>query len=118
MEVSRGVGEGRPRHLGQKGPVAGGRTLGLVTVGIVDDQDALLRQSRAEVGAGHQGEVLPVGDQELALGVGEVAGQLVAAVGGIGPDHDRTGQSRPAHPEDELGHVVEEQGDMERARSS
>ena len=60
-----------------------------------------------------QREVGRVGDQELALGVGQVADQLVAPVGGVGADHHGAGQGRRLEPEDELGHVVEQDGDVE-----
>ena len=54
-----------------------------------------------------------VGDEQLALGVGEVAGELVAPVGRVAADHDGPGQCRAPHPEDVLRHVVHEQGDVE-----
>ena len=45
----------------------------------------------------------------------EVPHQLVAAVRRIGPDHHRAGQGGRLEPEDELGHVVEHEGDVEGA---
>ncbi len=69
----------------------------------------------ADAGALHQGQVGRVGDQELALGVGQVAHQLVAAVGRVGPDHHGAGQGGRLEPEDELGHVVEHERDVEGA---
>ena len=45
----------------------------------------------------------------------EVAGQLVAPMGRVGPDHDRTHQCSRLEPKDELGDVVEQDGDVEGA---
>ena len=47
----------------------------------------------------------------------EVPGQLVAPVGGVGPDQHRAGQGGRPHPEHVLGDVVQQQGDVERPRS-
>ena len=69
----------------------------------------------ADAGTVDEGERGGVGDEELALGVGEVADQLVAAVRGVGPDDDGPRQCRAPEPEDELGNVVEQDGDVERA---
>ncbi len=86
----------------------------------VEHQHALvgvahLAQRIADASPFHQGQVGGVGDQELALGVGQVAHQLVAAVGGVGADHHGADQRRRLEPEDELGHVVEHEGDVEGA---
>ncbi len=59
-----------------------------------------------------------IGDEQLALGVGEVAGQLVAPVGRVAADHHRAGERRAPEPEHELGDVVEEQRDVEGARAT
>ena len=67
----------------------------------------------ADPGAFHQREVGRVRDEELALGVREVAHQFVPAVGRVGPDHDSAGEGRRLEPEDELGHVVEHDRDVE-----
>ncbi len=45
--------------------------------------------------------------------MGQVAHQLVAPVGRVGPHHDGTGQRGGLEPEDELGDVVEQDGDVE-----
>ena len=55
-----------------------------------------------------EGECGAVGDEELALGMGEVAHELVTAVRGVGPHDDRTGQGGALEPEDEFGDVVQE----------
>src|ERR1700733_14554049 len=62
--------------------------------------------------------MVAVGGEQLARGMGEVARQLLAAMGGVGADNDGAAQLGPAHPEDVLGDVVEEEGDMERSRST
>ena len=82
---------------------------------VVDHQDPIGRQGRTEVVAFDQGPVSRVGDEQLALGVGEVAGQLVAPVGRVAADHHRAGERRAPDPEHELGDVVEEQRDVEGA---
>jgi hypothetical protein len=64
--------------------------------------------------ASDQRQVRRVGDQELALGVGEVPHELVAAVRWIATDDDGAGQRRRLEPEDELGHVVEQERHVKR----
>ena len=45
----------------------------------------------------------------------EVPHQLVPPVGRVGPDHHRSRQGGRLEPVDELGHVVEHDGDVEGA---
>ena len=45
--------------------------------------------------------------------MGQVAGQLVAPVRRVGPDHHGAGQGGRLEPEDELGDVVEQHGHVE-----
>ena len=78
---------------------------------VAPDQPERLPDARAF----HQRQVRRVRDEELALGVREVPHQLVSAMRRVGPDHHRAGQSGRLEPEDELGDVVEHEGDMERA---
>jgi len=66
----------------------------------------------------HQQPVGGRGHQQLRLGVGQVAGQLLAPVGGVAADDHGAGQGGPAHPEHELRHVVHEQRHVERARAT
>jgi len=47
--------------------------------------------------------------------VREVAGQLVAPVGRVRPDHHRADEGGRLEPEDELGNVVEQHGHVEGA---
>ena len=75
---------------------------------VIDHQDPLGRQGRAEVVAFDQFPVGRIGDQELALGVGQVAGEVVTPVGGVAPVYDGAGKCGTAHPEDVLGDVVHE----------
>jgi len=63
-----------------------------------------------------QREETLVGDQELAVGMGQVPGQLVTSMGGVAADHHRAGEGRPSHPEHVLGDIVEQQSDVERTR--
>ncbi len=57
-----------------------------------------------------------VGDDQLAVGEDDVAGQLGPAPGGVDPDHGGTAQRGGTEPEQVLGDVVEEDADMERPR--
>ena len=56
-------------------------------------------------------------DQQLALGVRDVAGELVAAVIRVPPDHDVAPEGGSSEPEAELGHVVEQDADVRGARA-
>ena len=110
------VGQGSPGHAGQKGRVRRSSPRRRVTGRVVDHQDAVGRERRPEVVAFDELPVGGVGHEQLALRVGQVAGELVAPVGGIAPDDDGPGQGGAPHPEDVLRHVVHEQGDVERPR--
>ena len=74
-----------------------------------------LAECVADAGAFHQGQIGGVRDEELTLGVREVPHQLVPAVRRVGPDNHGTGQGGRLEPEDEFGHVVEHDGDVEGA---
>ena len=110
-------GSGAPHHRHRPRAT---RTLWWVTGHrrVVDHKDPVAGQCGTEVVALDQREVVDAGHQQLALGVGEVAGQFVAPVGGVAADDDGAGQGCGTHPEYVLGHVVHEQGHMERARGS
>ena len=71
---------------------------------------------RPEVEAVDEREVSRRGDDKLALGVGEVPGEFVASVGGVGTDDDGADQRCSLEPEEEVDGVVKEDGDMERPR--
>ena len=60
--------------------------------------------------------VAPFGHQQLALGVGDVAGQLRAPPGRVDADDDRARDRRRAEPDGELRDVVEQDAHVERAR--
>ena len=60
------------------------------------------------------GRSFALGDEELAVGVADVGGELVAAPGRIDADHRRSGHRTRAEPEAELGHVLQEVADVER----
>jgi hypothetical protein len=101
------VGQRRPGRLTDQ-PAVDRAVVGAdVAGGVVDHQDAVGRQGRTQVMAFDQAPVPVVGDQQLALGVGEVAGQLVAPVGRVPPDQHRSGEGGGSHPEHVLGDVVQ-----------
>ena len=108
-----GVGWLGVAHFGQPRSVLARRVR--LAHEVVDHQDPTGRQGRTEVVAFDEGPVSHVGDEQLALGVGEVAGQFVAPMGRIPADRHRTGERSAPEPEHELGDVVEEQRDVEGA---
>jgi hypothetical protein len=69
-----------------------------------------------DVGAVKERERRRVGHQKLTLGVPQIADEFLAPVSRIGPYQHSPGQGRRLQPEDELRHVLEEDGHMERAR--
>ncbi len=72
-------------------------------------------ERRCETGPRHEWEVRRLGHQELALGVREVAGQLVAPMGRVGPDDHGAHRRGRFEPEDEFGNVVEQHGHVKGA---
>ncbi|KUO13689.1 hypothetical protein AQJ58_00915 [Streptomyces sp. DSM 15324] len=65
-----------------------------------------------QVEPGEQREVNPLGDQQGALGVQDVAGQLGAPAGGIDPGDRRAGERGGGQPQRELRGVVQQHADM------
>lgn len=100
----------RPAHRDGFRPVR--RDPGRVA-GVVDQQEPVRRE--AEVEAGQPGHPRGVGDHEPAVDVGDVGGQLRVAPGGVQARHGRARQGGRAEPEDEVGHVVQQDPDVERA---
>ena len=60
------------------------------------------------------GRCARLGDDELAVGVGDVAQQVLAAAGVVEADDGGAGEGGAAEGEEVLGHVVEQDGDMRR----
>lgn len=58
-----------------------------------------------------------VGDDQLAVRVPDVGDQAVRAAGGVQPDDRCARQCRPAEPEHEVGHVVEQDTHVEGRRA-
>ena len=56
-----------------------------------------------------------LGDDQLAVGMRHVACQLGSATSGVEADDDGAAQRGGAEQHDEVGHIVEEHADMERA---
>ncbi len=56
-----------------------------------------------------------LGDQELHIGVGDVARQVLVAPGVVQPDHHCPDKPRAAQREDIVRSVVQEHGDMGRS---
>ena len=112
-------GPGRDRSIERVGCRGTGEAVeGAVGVRSIEDQRAgAVRRHRTEAvpdaQALDEGKRTRVGDEQLALGVGEVPLQFVAPVRGIRPDHHRSGQRRRLEPVDELGHVVEQDRHVE-----
>ena len=71
-----------------------------------------------EVEPVEQRGVVGVGDHELAVGVADVAGELVAATGVVDADDRGAGQRGAEQGEQVVGGVVEQHADVERARSA
>ncbi len=80
---------------------------------LVDHEDTSVR--RAEVEAVEQFEVAGLGDDELALGVIDVAFEPFAAARGVDADDRRSAQRGGARPHREVGQVLEQQPDVRRA---
>ena len=76
--------------------------------GAVDHADRI-----PEVEAVDEAQVGRAGDEELALRVGQVSGQLVATVRGVGADHGGPDQGGGLEPEQEVHRVVEQESDVE-----
>ena len=70
----------------------------------------------AEVEAVEQREELPLGHDELAVGVADVGGELGAAPRRVDAHHRGPRHRARAEPEAQLGHVLEEEADVERPR--
>ena len=70
-------------------------------------------RSDAEVEAAEQWQVAGFGDDQLAVGVADVPGQFLPASGGVDADQGGAGQGGATEPQRELGHVVEQDPDME-----
>jgi hypothetical protein len=59
--------------------------------------------------------VAAVGDDQLAVGMADVVGQLVAPPGRVDPHRGGAHQGGAGDPEQEFGHIVEEDADVEGA---
>ncbi len=97
-------------HVGDGGALVGCEHCGVV--GAVDVEDPPVRS--AEVEAVEQVRVAAFGDDELAVGVGDVAGELGATACRVDADDDGVGERGRTEPHRELGDVVEEQADVRR----
>ncbi len=73
---------------------------------VVHDEDPLGRDG--EVQAGQQRQVGAFGDQQRAVGMADVAGELRPATGGIDPGDRGPGECRRAQPQRILGHIAEQ----------
>ncbi len=67
-----------------------------------------------EIETGEQVGARAIGDDDLAVGEADVAGQFFAAPGGVDPDDGGAAQRRATQPEEVVGSVVEEHADVER----
>ncbi len=99
------VGRGRAGRV-RPGVRVGGQEVGVVRR--VRHQQAYPGQVQVP----DQRQVGPLGDQDAALGVQDVAGQFGAAAGGVDAGDRRPGQGSRAQPERELGGVVEQHPDV------
>ncbi len=77
----------------------------------VDQQKLLRRHTGVE--AFEEWNVAGIGDDRPAVGMADVVGQLIPATGRVDAHHCGTNQRRAGDPEQELGHVVEEDADVE-----
>jgi aminoglycoside phosphotransferase (APT) family kinase protein len=107
-----GVGAG---HLLGAGSGARDSDIGHVRR-VVDDEDTLGRHPGVEVL--DQRSLGAVGDEDLTVAVADVAGQLGAATRRVDPHHGGAGKGGAAEKKEKLGHVVEQDTDMERPRPS
>ena len=69
----------------------------------------------AEVEAVDEVRLGGVGDQELAVGVADVGGQLLAAAGRVHAHDHRSGESGGGQEEEVLGRVLQQDTDVERS---
>ncbi|KUN82277.1 hypothetical protein AQJ64_19500 [Streptomyces griseoruber] len=102
QETVGGAGPGRIRAGARVGRE---ESLVLLRVGHQDTDSG-------EVEPGEQREVDPLGDQQSALGVQDVPGQLGAPAGGIDPGDRRTGERGGGQPQRELRGVVQQHPEM------
>ena len=110
----RSSGDHRPRATPAR-PIAGRRRFEAgEVVGVVDAQEAFV--GNTEVEAVEERGARLVGHEELAVGEADVAGQLLAASGGVDPDHRGARQRGGAQPQEVLRDVVEQHADVERSR--
>ncbi|GGW78272.1 hypothetical protein GCM10010383_02040 [Streptomyces lomondensis] len=65
-----------------------------------------------QVQALEQRQVGPLGDQDPALGVQDVAGEFGTTASGVDAGDRRPGQGRRAQPKGELGRVVEQDAEV------
>src|SRR6202042_3058013 len=79
---------------------------------IIDDEDAVLRYTGVETV--DQGSMDGVGDDDLAVGVANVSGQLRPSPGRIDTHDHSAGQRRRPQEKEIVGSVVEKDSDMER----
>jgi hypothetical protein len=86
----------------------------LGVLGRVDAQDPV--RGNADVETVDEPDVGAIGDDQLAVRVGDVVSQLGPAAGRVDADDRRTGQGGADDPEHVLGLVVEQHADVERAR--
>ena len=85
---------------------------GVGVAGGVDEEEAV--SGDAQVEPGEQVGVLGVGDDELAVGVGDVVGQLGSSTGRVDAHDGCARQPGGDDPEQVLGGVVEQHTDVER----
>ena len=90
----------------------GRRGAGLCPRGAVDVEDAV--SGEIERDPVEQGPHGVVGDDQLAVGVIDVAGELRAAAGRVDTNDRRAGEPGAHQQEDELRHVLEQHPDVER----
>ncbi len=94
--------------------------------GVVVDADAVpsgsstdrIRRAARRGRARRAAAPCPVGDDQLAVGVADVASQLGAAPRRVDADDRRARERGAAEPEQVLGHVLEQHADVERAGGS
>ena len=100
---------------GEVGAGVGGEAL--VVGGVVEAPHPVGAELATEVEPVEQVGVGRVDDEHLAVGVGDVPGQLGAPAGRVDADDRGAGEGRGAEPVDVLGDVVGEDADVQGTRS-
>src|SRR5882762_4304994 len=75
-------------------------------------------KATADADAVEQPHLTLLGNDQLAVGMANVAFELCAPAGGVDPDDHRSGEGRAAQEEHVLGHVFEQHADMPGADGS